>query len=154
MSSGGEPKDPLPLATPARRLAGFLLDVIIYVGIATVALIIVGTDFDALARGDDVVSGPVLFMIVIVIGVYQVTLITSRGQTVGKMLVRTRVIDDTSRGLPSFQQAFVRWGAPAAVGAVPWLSLLAPLMYAWLLRDPRRQGLHDKLAGTMVVSVT
>lgn len=43
----------------------------------------------------------------------------------------------------------------AALGLVPVIGILATLVgladYLWPLRDPRRQALHDKLAGTAVV---
>ena len=45
----------------------------------------------------------------------------------------------------------------ALLGLVPVLSLvgaiLAPLDNVWLLWDPRRQALHDKVADTLVVRV-
>lgn len=142
-----------PLATPMRRLGGFAIDSIIYLAMVLVVLIWADVDLQAFAEGETPLPNSVLLVNLVLVGFYQVTLTAIRGQTIGKMIVRTRVIDQDTGAIPSWQQSFLRWGAPAAIGVVPWLGYLVLVMYAWLLWDRRRQGLHDKLAGTLVVSV-
>ncbi len=144
----------MPLATAARRLGGFALDSIVYILMALVVLIMAGTDFQALADGEATIPNSVLLADLLLVGVYQVTLTATTGQTIGKMIVRTRVVDEDTGAMPGWQQSFLRWGAPAAIGIVPWIGYLVLVMYAWLLWDRRRQGLHDKLARTLVVSST
>ena len=145
---------PPPLATPVRRLAGFAGDSVIYGLILLAALTAAGTDLEGIADGSVPIPNSVLLVSLLIAGVYQVTLTALRGQTLGKMVVRTRVLDSDTGQLPSWQSAFIRWGAPTALGTVPWLGYLALVMYGWLLWDGRRQGLHDKAAGTVVVVVT
>lgn len=72
---------------------------------------------------------------------------TSRwGQTVGKKAVGIKVVD--ARGhLLSPRAAAIRW-----IGYLVSIIILfiGYLMVAW---DPRKQGLHDKMAGSFVVKV-
>ena len=75
---------------------------------------------------------------------YYIFFWTLAGQTPGKMLLGVRIVSlDGSR--PTFWQALRRF-----VGY--FLSALAIYVgYFWVLIDNRRQGWHDKLAGTIVV---
>ena len=142
---------PPPLATPLRRLAGFAIDSVIYAVILFLVLVSSDTDLASIADGSEAVPGSVLLVGLLIAGVYQVTLTALRGQTVGKMVVHTRVVDAETGGLPSWQNSFIRWGAPTSLSTVPWLGYVTLLMYGWILWDPRRQGLHDKAARTLVI---
>jgi uncharacterized RDD family membrane protein YckC len=75
------------------------------------------------------------------------------GRTFGKALLGLRVEPIAQPGRPpGFARAFVRWLVTAAILTVPYVGLLGYLVVVgWVLVDPRRQGLHDKLAGTVVV---
>jgi uncharacterized RDD family membrane protein YckC len=70
-----------------------------------------------------------------------------RGQTLGKMVVGIRVVD--ARGeIPDLGRAALR----EIVGK--WVSSLFLLLgFVWVLFDPRKQGWHDKIAGTYAVRV-
>lgn len=65
------------------------------------------------------------------------------GQTPGKRLMGLVVVK-TDGGRVRLGAAILRW-----VGY--WLSGILFLGYLWVLVDNRRQALHDKLAGTLVV---
>lgn len=67
-----------------------------------------------------------------------------RGQTPGKMLLRLKVIRSTGGGV-GYGRALVRWAAQC-IGLLP-LGLGVLLVGT----SRRKQGLHDKLAGTCVV---
>jgi uncharacterized RDD family membrane protein YckC len=68
-----------------------------------------------------------------------------RGRTLGRRVPNIAVADARTGRTPSTRQVLVRAAAKylsaAALGAG----------YLWMLRDPRRQCWHDKLAGTVVV---
>ena len=65
------------------------------------------------------------------------------GQTPGKMLFRIRVI--RLDGVPMTPGiAFLRW-------AGYHLSSIFLLGFLWVALDPRKQGWHDKIAGTVVI---
>ena len=74
---------------------------------------------------------------------------SAHGQTVGQMVFGFRVRDLTTGRFPNVGMAVLRgfiWWLEVVfccVGAVGWL---------WMFWDPRRQGFHDKVAGTIVTS--
>lgn len=73
-----------------------------------------------------------------------------RGQTVGKMFLRIQVRDAALGGPIGHRRAFLRRlvGETLLLLRFPWIiDLLFPL---W---DKRRQTLHDKAAGSIVVRV-
>jgi len=68
------------------------------------------------------------------------------GQTPGKMLLGLRVVQATGEPM-TFGLAFLRW-----VGYL--ISKLAVCLgFIWIAFDRRKQGWHDKIAGTVVVMV-
>ncbi|KRT54159.1 putative membrane protein YckC, RDD family [endosymbiont of Ridgeia piscesae] len=68
-----------------------------------------------------------------------------RSATPGKMLFNARVVDAKSFGKPSTGQLIGRY-----LGY--YLSILGlGLGFLWIIWDKRKQGWHDKLAGTLVI---
>jgi uncharacterized RDD family membrane protein YckC len=85
-------------------------------------------------------------LLLAVLSVLYLTLFTALGgQTPGKWLLRLRVIDRTG-ACPSPLRSAVRAALAVASG------LLGLLGFFFVLVDRRGQALHDKLAGTFVVS--
>ena len=86
-----------------------------------------------------------------IIGIaYEVVLIATRGATLGKMAVSVKVLNAQGQ-VPGYPASLKRWILPTAAS---WLfSLLGLLVYISPFFDGtgRRQGWHDKLAGTFVV---
>ncbi|MDD5168501.1 MAG: RDD family protein [Syntrophales bacterium] len=66
------------------------------------------------------------------------------GQTPGKMAMGLKVIQASGLEM-TFGVAFLRW-----VGYLV-SSLCLFLGYIWVAFDPRKQGWHDKIAGTLVI---
>lgn len=87
--------------------------------------------------------------------VYDLLLTRWRGQTVGKMLLRIRVVDEDTRHGVSWRQAAIRAGVPGMLSAVgsltPVGSVAVGVDYLWPLWDPLRRTLHDRAAGTVVI---
>jgi uncharacterized RDD family membrane protein YckC len=74
------------------------------------------------------------------------------GQTIGKRVMGTKVVTADTRSPISGQAACGRAAVYALVPVVPSVGgLFALINESWLLWDPRRQCLHDKAAGTLVV---
>ena len=65
------------------------------------------------------------------------------GQTPGKRVMGVRVVRSDGQRL--------KWGNAIRREVGYWISSFLWLGYLWVLVDNRRQGWHDKLAGTMVV---
>ncbi|HET7820789.1 MAG TPA: RDD family protein [Ornithinibacter sp.] len=104
------------------------------------------------------VSVPIALVSVLVSLVYQTIFLTTRGATPGKMVVGTVVRRVGHPGKLTVVDALKRQAIDAVttlLSLVPLLGLFAPLVRfldpVWLLWDPKRQALHDKVADTVVV---
>ena len=82
----------------------------------------------------------------------QMTLLSLRGQTLGKMILNIRIVDHDDESNPGFVRA-VCWRVlvPAFLGAVPLLGLLFVLLDVLCILGEERRCLHDLMAGTKVV---
>jgi uncharacterized RDD family membrane protein YckC len=78
----------------------------------------------------------------------------ARGQTLGKMVWSIRVRAAATGGPLGPARAAVRYIVPAALASlIPILGLFVWLTDGlWPLWDRRRQALHDKVAGSVVVA--
>jgi uncharacterized RDD family membrane protein YckC len=94
------------------------------------------------------------FVGLLVGGVYSVTLTHLFGGTLGKLLVGIRVRSWDEPGRPTWGQALARWLTREVISMVQFAGIgftYEVLDSVWLLWDPRRQCLHDKLPATAVV---
>jgi uncharacterized RDD family membrane protein YckC len=151
----------LDLATPGSRLGARAIDTLIGVLVYVVLFVIVlaSSDID-LAVDDpneiDLPTGGQLilqWLPVVIWGLYEVPLTYLRGQTVGKMVTKIKVIAVDGDTPPLRNSAFLRWGVLAVPSIlIPNYGLFITLLVGlWFLLDSRRQGLQDKAAGTYVV---
>jgi uncharacterized RDD family membrane protein YckC len=67
-----------------------------------------------------------------------------RGATPGKMLISAKIVDAKTLGAPSTGQLVGRYFAYI-------VSSIFMLGFIWIAFDKRKQGWHDKLAGTVVI---
>jgi len=68
-----------------------------------------------------------------------------RSATPGKMAIRATIVDAKTFLQPSKGQLIGRYFA-YYISTIP-----LGLGFLWIIRDPKKQGWHDKLAGTVVV---
>jgi uncharacterized RDD family membrane protein YckC len=92
----------------------------------------------------------VVLLSVIIGGLYSVTMVHLRGATLGKLWLGVRVRPWAAEGRPTWGQASKRWASGELLAQV--VSLYGWLDYLWPLWDDRKQALHDKWPGTVVVS--
>jgi uncharacterized RDD family membrane protein YckC len=69
----------------------------------------------------------------------------ARQATPGKMLIRARIVDATTYAKPTFGRLLIRY-----LGYYVCFMTLG-LGFFWVGWDKRKQGLHDKLANTVVI---
>lgn len=149
-------RDPLagmpPLAGLWRRLFARIIDALL-IGIP-VSLVLwpLGDGFDDGREDGGWFAGRAIVLLVYF--VYDGYLLSTRGQTVGKLLMKIRVgmLEDGSvpRGSPGWTRAAVYW-LPQLVPFLGGLFLLVNVLFCtW--DKPYRQCLHDKAARTVVVS--
>lgn len=92
------------------------------------------------------IQGPIDFLLSWLAPAVAVVLFwIARQATPGKMAIGARVVDAKTGGKPGNGQLIIRY-LGYFVSTVPlFLGLI------WVAFDPRKQGWHDKLAGTVVV---
>jgi uncharacterized RDD family membrane protein YckC len=141
------------LAEPWRRFVGWIVDWII-IAILTSFVWIPAAFRHATGRSTSTffVAGISSLLISVL---YYWLLTGFWGTTVGKRLVGAWVVTADSWSKVSLGAAFVRAVVFDVIPAIPivgWFWFL--LDNLWLLWDERRQCLHDKAAGTIVVKAT
>ena len=137
------------IAEPWRRLVGFVIDWMILVMIALILVSVLRID---LGEGEGLrLPASVLIVQGLVAAAYYIGFTVSRGQTPGKMLIGTRVVMERTGQIPGLRPSAVRWVVPGVFAFLPGVSVVAAVIYGWLLFDSRRRGLHDKAAKTVVV---
>lgn len=144
----------LPYARLELRIVAFILDVVVLVSCLMLFVAVAGLQI--LFRSDFGDTDPpesaywVGFGIVgAFLGfapIYYVALTAWKGQTLGKMAVRIKVIRRDG-GAVGAGQSFIRW--------VGYLASVVPLGIGFLMAlvNAERRGLHDLLAGTVVVEL-
>ncbi len=139
------------LASIGQRVGGALVDGLLTSMVIVVPLLMGLIDIDTLETG---LPASVLLGLFLFRAVYTIVPTAVWGQTLGKIAVGTRVVTEADGSLPGWRRATVRWAVPGVVGSLPYVGLWVSLaVMASLVFDPRRRGLHDRVAGTIVVRV-
>ena len=134
------------------RMIGFIVDRLILSAILALLALTVNLVLDMFPINEWLGLGEVSSLIVIVIAVglnlsitllYDVCFWMLAGQTPGKSLLGVRIVT-VDGGRVRFWPGVRRW-LGYFVSAILFLGFL------WVLVDNRRQGFHDKLAGTVVI---
>lgn len=101
---------------------------------------------------------PITVISVVISLLYEVGFLVWRSATPGKMLLGTKVRPAGGNGPVSVVVALRRQVisvVTSLIAVLPYLGFLGTILSildpAWLLWDPRRQALHDKVADTVVV---
>jgi uncharacterized RDD family membrane protein YckC len=131
---------PSNLASPGMRIVGGLIDVVI--------LIVIGAIISTILQNVRVLAG--LIVIVVDVG-YFAYFWSSRGASIGMMPFGFKVRDMATGQYPTMGKAALRgfiWTLEygftiCIIGAIGWL---------WMLWDPQKQAIHDKVAGTIVTT--
>lgn len=135
-----------------RRLLAFILDSLLYSALVLPLLFLLyGHDYFAWLRsdtsnfasygiGDLFLSHILPFILLIVFWVRW-------GATPGKLLLDCRVVDAKTLQPLSLKQATIR-ALGYIISALPFY-----LGFVWIAFDKRKQGLHDKLAGSVVLQI-
>jgi uncharacterized RDD family membrane protein YckC len=138
------------LATPMRRLGGFLVDQAIFAVIGAIVLYRAGVGSSA-GFGNPVYDRSALILYGMELA-YSIVLIALLGQTVGSMVAGVRIIRQEDAAIPGWGPALRRVAVANLPALVPFIGLVFVLVcYGWMFRDPQRQGLHDKAAATLVI---
>ncbi len=128
---------PIDIASPLKRLYAFGIDVLVLYTIILVTKRIFG---DAVWTPD---TAPIDIFIILGYFVFSTGFF---GRTPGKWVAGLRVVDEEGRD-PGVAVAIPREVAGRLVA-----TIVAGIGLAWTVFDPKRQGWHDKIAGTLVIN--
>ena len=134
----------LSLAAINKRAMAFMVDDLI---ISAIFIIMFWEKLHALGSPDAVMRyvNSLFLYIIAVKTIYQTVFIALYGQTLGKMLVKIRVINADYLDAPDWLEALQRAASRSLSEVVFYLGFL------WANFTPLRQTLHDKYAKTLVV---
>ena len=127
-----------------KRFAAMWIDTLILtVLIALIVLPIYGTQYPALQAQGKTAGVDTLINIGAILAT--ILLWRFRGATPGKMLFSAKIVDANTLAAPSTGKLVGRFFA--------YLVSMIPLGlgFLWIAFDARKQGWHDKLAGTVVI---
>lgn len=132
-----------------RWLAGFIDGVIMEVAAFVIGFVVgivvgltLGKSGNSMASSIGGVFGGILGFS------YYIYFIGSRGQTLGKMAMKIKVVKVGTTDAPGYLKAFLREFVGKFLSAIVFC-----LGFLWMLWDPQKQTWHDKIAGTVVIKI-
>jgi uncharacterized RDD family membrane protein YckC len=131
-----------------KRLAASILDIVILIAIiAPIEIAVFGRQYPALAMEGKTLAVDIWVQLFLPL-VAAIVLWRYRSATPGLMLMSAKIVDAKTLAPASIGKLVVR----AVVLVVMWILIVPLLGVLWIAIDKRKQGWHDKLAGTVVIS--
>ena len=125
---------PTNLAGVGSRLMSFLIDTVILMILVSLVFMITSMDSESL----DILGGLIQFA-------YYVYFF-GKSQTPGMMAMKIKLVGSDGAYPIGYSKGFLRfWGLEIS-------AFVLFLGFVWILIDKKRQGRHDKIAGTYVVT--
>lgn len=146
---------PLPAAglQPASRASRFWA-ILIDIGLTLAVELVLArfTPFDVFEENDDMFaleprSAAIGFAVLLLLNGW---LLVRRGQTIGKALMRIRIVRPDGAPASAWRVIGLRYGIGSAVAIVPGLAMLYVLVDSLLIFRASRRCLHDDIADTIV----
>ena len=134
------------LASPWARLAAVIIDVLIYIAVvipsAAIGFFVVGEEFGA------TVFAVVAFIVVFII---QMVLLGSRGQTIGKIAMKVRIVDSATGMHPGWARiVLLRTVVNGILTGIPFVGGIYWLVDSLFIFRADHRTIHDMIAGTRV----
>jgi uncharacterized RDD family membrane protein YckC len=129
------------------RLGASVIDVIVLLAIiAPIEIAVFGGDYLALAVEGKTLAVDIWTQLALPL-LAMIVLWRYRSATPGLMLVSAKIVDAATLAPASVGKLTLR----AVVLLVMWLLFIPLIGVLWIAFDKRKQGWHDKIAGTVVV---
>jgi uncharacterized RDD family membrane protein YckC len=147
-----EVEDALRLADPFARFVGRLVDGI-FMGLCFFGAVMFSMPLRSTGLNEDLVGGIFIGAGLLFYNGVQIGLILTRAQSVGKVVVGTRI--ERMDGLPLgfLEGVFLRSWIPVILSQVPCVGSLFSLADGLAVLGVERRCLHDQIAGTRVVQI-
>ena len=144
---------PSNLASLGKRLGGAMIDGVISMVIIVPIMLATGVLQRAFTGQGMTIEQQATFFIIgwVVFLALNGYLLLNRGQTIGKVVVKTKIVD-LDGNLPKFGKLIVfRYLILGIVAQIPLLGSLAGIVNALFIFGKERRCVHDHLAGTRVI---
>lgn len=157
-------KGAVQLASMSSRLIARLIDSVLLSVVSIILFVLAIAIFAGLLGVDDSGDSAGAFTLFVIffaplyfvaLYLYEAVMIGVKGATVGKMVMKIKAVKPRNGQVPGLGAGFVRFLIPGLCGLIPFIGGLGSLV---CLISPtfdssgRRQGWHDKVANTVVVS--
>jgi len=143
----------LPIADIQKRIKSFIIDdivvsiflfIIFYEQVSTLLSGISVVDQSALNTVNSFIADNILIVLAIKV-LYHTILVWQNGMTLGKYIMKIRVVELNREHTPTFSKAFLR----AVIRLVSEVFFYLGFIMAFFV--PKRQTLHDKLSNCVVI---
>ena len=144
------------LATPVSRLAAVLLDGLISMPLVISLVVGIGLVSGRDGRNETVGIGIALIglsiMLSLALGIYQLVIISRDGQSIGKRIMKIRIVKYEDNSNPGFVHAvLLRAFVNGLIGGIPLVGPFYALADPLFIFGEERRCLHDLIASTKVV---
>ena len=145
--AAGEPAT--ELASPWVRLVAVIIDALIYFAVAVVAGMI-----GFFAIGDEAGAAILAVIAFIVVFVVQLILLGSRGQTIGKIALKVRIVDSLTGTHPGWARlVLLRTILHGVLTGIPFAGGIYWLVDSLFIFRADHRTIHDLIASTRVDKV-
>lgn len=143
------------LASRGSRFLGSLLDGLVFMLALIPMFLIIGIGVGVGGAGGDagVLAGVTTMLCILLIVGIQWYLISTTGQSIAKRLLGMKIIKTNGEDVNFVSGVVLRVWVPALIGAVPAVGAFFPIIDALFIFGDEQQCLHDKIAGTKVISL-
>ena len=144
------------LATPGSRLAAVLLDGLISMPLVISLVVGIGLASGRDGRNETVGIGIALIglsiMLSLALGIYQLVIISRDGQSIGKRIMKIRIVKYEDNSNPGFVHAvLLRAFVNGLIGGIPLVGPFYALADPLFIFGEEHRCLHDLIASTKVV---
>ena len=144
------------LASPLARLAAVIIDILILLAVIIPLSIIAALTFAADQLENDDASGVIAVAVIafIVIFVIQMVLLGTRGQTIGKIAMKVRVVDAQTGAHPGWARlVLLRSIVNGILTGIPFVGNIYWLVDSLFIFRADHRTIHDLYSGTRVIKV-
>ncbi|MFK8113612.1 MAG: RDD family protein [Rubripirellula sp.] len=145
-----------PLATRGDRFLGAFIDGIIQMVVIIPLAIVLGIGVAAM-MGDGLATQITAQLVggiagIVVFFLLHGYLLSTQGRTIGKLVMKTRIVDrNTSELVPFWPLILKRYSWLWLVGFLPVINMIVPIFDSLMIFRESRACLHDDIAGTKVI---
>jgi len=145
----------ITLASRGKRLGGALIDTLVSLAVGVPILLLTGVLQDLLSGRGWTWNEEAIFLLfgLVVFTIVHGYLLHRSGQTVGKFIVKTRIVDLQGEKPHLTKLLSLRYCLPSLFVLVPIVGNFFGLIDALFIFGRDRRCLHDLLAGTQVINV-